>query len=1162
MPNWTESQKHAISARGSNIVVSAAAGSGKTAVLVERVIGLITDKYNPVDVDKMLVVTFTNAAAAEMKSRVSKRLNDMLLENPNDTNIQRQISLLPSAKICTIDSFCINLVRENFFNLDIDQDFNIMDESERKLLEQGIAQELVEELYEQDNEQFKALVEMLSSTKSDKPLCEAIIGLNSYIMSQAFPFEWLDTACEMYNPAKSLNDSLLKDYVFNELRLALELCLELTQLSKASLDKDDELYDKYRDMVDSEQAMFTNVLNTLNSGSWDDTKSAVEAISFASTPYKRGYTSPAKPVITGNKDLYKNIVKSDILPLMCVDSSEYEQDCKTVYPIITYLIDIVKEFHNRLIEQKKELNSYTFGDVEHFALALLYTKNESNEAVKTPLAKEYEANFVEILVDEYQDTNSAQDTLFEFLSNGQNRFVVGDVKQSIYRFRLAMPSIFNNRRNDCEPYSAESNASNKRIILDKNFRSRRGVCDFTNFVFSHLMSNRVGELEYNEDEYLNYGADYQNSNAPSVELHLVEPGEEENVDECEARRIAELIQNKIDSKEQIKDGDTTRDIRYSDIAILFRAPKNRLPIYSKILAEYGIPSFANNKRNLFENSEITILLSLIRVIDNPVQDVPLLATLMSCFYGYTPDDIARARIENRANNLYSSIASYGGIFERFLTDIERYRKYASSMSVENLLLQIISETSYLSVISAMGNQEQRKLNVLKLVEIAKRFDNGENVGLTAFVRYVDQIISSGLEIESASLASAGEDSVMLMSIHQSKGLEFPVCILASTCHSYNRDDSRQQIQINNELGIGVKVHNEELLYRYDSLQRRVICDQNNYAQMSENLRVLYVAITRAKEQFISFYSNKDIAKHINNLSKKIIDGKLHPSIVRDITCDGDMLLACSLLHKDASSIRELCDIEIKTDIYADFDLSIVFDDAKNDEIELEDVIIPADLQLVSAIKERLGFSYDRLELCNFSSKRTASSLDDKEHSFEFFASSKPAFLNTAGLTPAQRGSAMHAFMQYCNYDSARNDLEAEINRLVEKSYLTVEQADSLDRTKLNRLFDSSFANRMFSSNKIHREIKLSSFVNASELENTSFDDSILVQGIADCVFEENGELVLVDYKTDRVDSEQELLDRYKNQLMFYKSAVSKTLQMPVKEVMLYSFYLDKICIYK
>lgn len=1161
MPKWTPAQQSAINAGGCNILVSAAAGSGKTAVLVERVINLITDNINPVDIDRLLIVTFTNAAAAEMKGRIAKSLSALLAEQPNNTNIQKQISLLPNAKICTIDSFCINLVRENFFKLDIAQDFKILDSSRELLIEQNAVDEVVNSLYEEDKEDFKRLVELLSSAKNDRDFSNAVKRINTYIMAQPFPFEWLNGVCESYNPDLLLDESPLKKYVFDEIEYYVSFIKDIINSSKSILSADDELYDRYSEMLISDLKIAENIEIALN-GSWNDMKNIIDNISYSKMPGKRGYISEAKEAVTANRKLMKSVISSDIQPIITATAEEYAEDCAYLYPIVKLLVKIIADYNDKMFEIKRDINSYSFSDIEHFAIQLLFSKNKKGEIVRSDLANEYEDNFDEILVDEYQDTNSAQDMLFEMLSNGHNRFMVGDVKQSIYRFRLAMPQIFNNKKDTFTDYSKNNKDNNQRIILDKNFRSRKGICDYTNFVFSHLMSRKIGELDYDKSEYLNNGAEYTHSNIPSAQIKIVQPPEDKDSDEYEAMQAAKLILDKMESKEQIKDGDIYRDIRFSDFAVLFRSAKSRMPVFAKVFAEYSIPVISNNKVNLFDNNEVAILVSLLRVIDNPVQDVPLLATLMSVFYGYSADDIARAKVEHKGMNLYASICADKEHFSVFLDDLDKYRKYAVSMSVESFLRQVISDTSYMSVISAMGNCEQRRLNVMKFVDIAKNFDNGDNVGLTAFMVYVDSIINSKLDVESASLSRAGEDAVSLMSIHQSKGLEFPVCIFAGAGHKYNTEDLKDLIQLNSDAGIGLKINNEEKLYRYNSVQYNCIKNMNCCASMSENLRVLYVAITRAKEQFISFITLKDPQKHISSLALKIVNNRISPAVAKHISSDGDFLLLCALLHKDGKKLRECCSADIITDSQFDFDMSVDFLTDIKEPVSSENKITLPNADMVNEITEKLDFRYRRNALSGFSSKRTASSLDEKEQSYKFFAKTKPAFLNTEGMTAAEKGTAMHTFMQHCDYFRAKEDLESEIKRLTDTAFITVEQANSLNRAKLNNFFQGDFAKRMFESENIYREIKVSAFVPVCELEDTDYTDNVLVQGIADCVFEENGELVLVDYKTDRVDTAEELLDLYKNQIAFYKRAVSKTLSKPVKQAMLYSFCLDKECIYK
>lgn len=1162
MPQWNEAQQNAIDARNSNILVSAAAGSGKTAVLVERIIKRITDENNPVDIDKLLVLTFTNAAAAEMKNRIIKKLNETAKKEPNNTIVSRQLSLVPNAKICTTDSFCINLVREYFFKLDISQDFKILDESQLRLLEDNCANTILENLYNSENDRFYCLAEFLSESKNDDALIQTIKRVNQYITAHPFPLDWLRNACEIYNPSLELDDTVFKKLVFDEVTACSEYAIDIINLSMDELVQD-EMYDVYYQMLEKDKNLFQQFCNIENSD-WDDVAACASACKFENMPRtKKGCENANKAFVSSNRAVYKKLFTDNILPLFAVTCDEYMQDCAVLYPVLLELYDVVKLFNEELFKLKKEMNAYSFSDIEHFAIDLLYEKGVGDELVKSEIAREYEKEFAEILIDEYQDTNAAQDTLYALLSNGSNRFMVGDVKQSIYRFRLAMPQIFTAKKDAYDLYDGQSDSVNQKIIFAKNYRSRKGICDYTNFLFSLVMNRKIGELDYNTEEFLNNGADYEETTVPCAQIKLIQTPIDEDADVYEAKCLAELILKKIQSKEQIKDGDCYRDICFGDIAVLFRSTKNRVPVFEKVLTQYGIPVVTNNKTNLFDNHEISILVSLLRVIDNPLQDIPLLATLMSVFYGYTADDIANAKVKYPRANLYSCICSDTEHFAAFISDIEKYKKYASSMCVEDFLRQIIADTSYLSVISAYSDAEQRKRNVMKFVDLAKRFDSGDSVGLTAFVRYIDSVKASKLSLESANMSHVGSNSVALMSIHQSKGLEFPVCILAGASRLYNMDDLKGKLQFHPEIGIGMKILNEKHMFRYNSLQYSCIKNLNKFALMSENLRVLYVAVTRAKEQFIALVSAKDVNGYVNSLADKIINEKISPVVSCNFRADSDFIVSTALLHKNSSVLSGMTENRVINPIASDFDLSVELLDLEKEQTENEDCAIEkVQPTMVEEIRNRLSYRYERRALSTFSSKRTASSLDEKEQNYKFFAASKPAFMNDKGMTSAQKGTAMHAFMQYCDYEQAKNNLEDEIARLVSNTYITKEQAEVLNRARLNTLFHSDFAKRMFCSDRIYREIKVSSFVPVCEIEDTEYTDSVLIQGIADCVFEENGELVVVDYKTDRVETEEELLSLYKNQLGFYKKAVEKTLNKPVKEALLYSFSLNRECIYK
>ena len=1166
MPDWTEQQSNAITARNSNILVSAAAGSGKTAVLVERVVKMITDSENPVDIDNLLIVTFTNDAAAEMRSRINKSLNSILNTNPNDRNIRKQLSFLPNAKICTIDSFCINLVRDNFYTLSINQDFKTFDESELQLLEDGVIGEVISDYFENNDKEFISLIELFTTPNNDKAITSVIKKILRFIYAQPFPYKWANEMIELYNPEIPFEESVWFDYIKTEISYLFDFCIDLVNdmlstLNNYSYDDDSVDYlSKYLDLI-NEDLMIIEKQRKIFESSWDEFCSC-EAPAFSRLPSSKKIKKNLSEKVKACRNIYKDIITNDIPSFLVSNTEEYTDDMKALYPSLKKLLEVVKSVDSRLMEEKKEGNAYSFSDLEHFAIDLLF-RLDNGEIKKTELADSLSDSFYEILVDEYQDTNEAQDMLFRYLSNGKNLFTVGDIKQSIYRFRLAMPNIFNEKRRTYSPYSKESYAQNAKIILDRNFRNRQDICSYVNFIFSNLMTERVGEINYDKKEFLVCGAKYNDTETISSQIKILTGVKGEDTSKKEAEYIAKTILDKVKSKELIKDGDNYRPINYGDFAILMRSLKNTVNDYSEVLTSYGIPVICDNSVNLFDNAEIKMIVSFLRVIDNPTLNIPLLATMLSPIYGFSADEIAELRIENRKKGFdYSVLNSENARVKEFLNDISRLKKLSVTMSVSSFIRYIVEEKGIVAFANAMGNGEQRYQNILKLISFAQSFDSGVNVGLTAFLRYIDKIISSDKSVESASLTTTGEGAVTIMSIHHSKGLEFPVCILAGASRQYNKSDLYDKLLLNTKLGFGLKRHNEELLYQYQTIPYSVIKNKSTVELMSENLRVLYVALTRAKEQFITFITCDSFSSKIKRLAGYITDGQINPYVCKRITCDGDFLLLCALIHQDGISLRNFAECDVKY-FDTDFNLDIeITDEIKLEEKETVTQDIPADQRIIDKIAGRLEYSYKRSELSALSSKLTASSLDEADRGFEYLTSSKPAFLNDKKMTASQKGTAMHTFMQFCSYENARDSLEGEIDRLQKNGFITQEQADCLDKSKLSKFFDSKFAKRMFDSDNIYREIKISSFVKASELYDTKYDDKVLIQGIADCVFEESGELVLVDYKTDKVENENELLDRYKKQISFYRLAVSKTLEKPVKEAVLYSFHLGKECYYK
>lgn len=1167
---WTESQQNAIDARGRNILVSAAAGSGKTAVLVARVIKLITDRENPVDIDKFLIVTFTNAAAAEMKSRISAGLQEKLRTCPGDPLIMRQLSLLPGAQICTIDSFCLDLVRENFFSIGISRDFTILQNSEENILSESALNAVLDELFEESDPDFISLVQMLCPPKNDKALIAAIKALYTYINAQAYPIEWLKNAAEQYNPDISFNETNWNKIIFAYANEIIDSADKLLSESFNFVDPDDEVADKYFKCLNDDKRILCEIRQAVNSGlnaAYDYLSEKISFVAFrVDRAGKNKYSAPFKQEVGERRNIFKELIGS-VQSLFVSNAEEYRQDCEKLYPCFNALLKVICRYDEEFKKLKDERNAYTFADGEHFALGLLMDKDKNGNIVRSELANQLKSKYYEILVDEYQDTNDVQDTLFRLLSNGSNRFMVGDVKQSIYRFRLAMPFIFTQKKEKYKDYKNSANGESVKIILDKNFRSRKEICGFTNFLFSKFMSAATGELDYNESEYLNCGADYPNRSLPCVSLKITDGIKKSKISETEAPQIAKLILDKINSKEQVYDAKAkcTRDICFGDFAVLMRRGKGSIPEFAKVFSDYGIPCVSENSGDLFQCSEVKMIISLLRSVDNPMQDIPLLAVMMSPIYGFTPDELTAIKIEGDKikSSLYTAVVnSNSEKVKSFLADLHMLSQTAVTMPVSEFIRFVCEYKSIFAFASALGNARQRIANINAFIDFAEQFDCSKSVGLTSFIRLVDKIEESDDVIDAKPVCSNAENAVTIMTVHHSKGLEFPVVILAECGRDYVFRETDGLI-FNAKNGIAAKVHDDDLMCNQPDIPFTLMKKINRISALSECLRVLYVAVTRAKEQFIAFASVENLENKIAKFAPGIANGKIDPVLCRRYLSDGDFIISAAMMHRGGDVLRELSPVEIKV-CDSDFDFDVDLLQSEQAESAAPEIIKPAPNEdIVAEIEKSVSFKYGGIDYCNEPAKRNASALDAAEDDSPDLPIilGKPAFMSTTGLDAAQRGTAMHAFMQFCDFKSAAADLDGEISRLANHSYLTAEQAQALDKKALAALFGGDLGRRLLSADKVYRELNLSSFLPLSKFINRASDEKVLVRGIADCILEENGKLVLIDYKTDKVKSEAELLERYKNQIDFYRTVAAKSLEKEVIEAGLYSFYLGKVCKY-
>ena len=854
---------------------------------------------------------------------------------------------------------------------------------------------------------------------------------------------------------------------------------------------------------------------------------------------------------------------------LCANTAENEEDMAYLAPLLNKLFDLTLRFSEEFAQLKKEKHATDFSDIEHLALSLLIERQDGR-ICRSPLAEELSERYAEILVDEYQDTNEAQDLLFRMLShNEENLFLVGDVKQSIYRFRQAMPEIFLNRRDRLPPYEHDHYPA--RITLGRNFRSRKGVTGMVNFLFRQLMSKPLGEMEYTKEEELVPAASYPESQEPDCELHLLDAGDkgDNSAAVYEARYIAARINQMLREGLTVQDGGKTRPARRKDFCILLRGIKGKADVYVQELARCGVPAWAELSGGFFDTAEIRTMLSLMRILDNPLQDVPLLSVLFSPIYGFTPDDAAALREIKKHTPLYrcmTQAAKQGDQkCEAFLSQLSFLRRLSATLPAESLLRRIYEETGYPALVQAMDGAEQRAANLQLLLSYAAKYEAAGHQGLTGFIRFIDRLEEQQAQLSAASAVSESADVVRVMSIHKSKGLEFPVCILANCAGAFNQSGRNQRLLLHAKLGAGLMRRDEETLRLFSTIPHTAVRLASERSELSEELRVLYVALTRAREKLLLVMTVKNPEKKLSALASTLTgQTAVAPFAVRNAKSYGDWLLTAALRHPDAAPLRALLPEQEIPLLNVDFSLRTVICPAlaETEVAEATDVQeLPPNPALEAEIRRRVEYEYPYAALSRSVAKRAASSLGEQEMQFSMIGVSRPSFLEKEGLTPAERGTALHKFMQFSDYHKAGENPDAEVARLVEKGFLSEAEGKAVDRKRVAAFFQSTLAKRMLQSETLLREYKFTFFLPAGEcddgLPDSVAQEKVLVQGIADCVFVENGKLIIVDYKTDRIAHEDALVERYRAQLSVYRRALAECIGLPVGQTLLYSFHLGK-----
>lgn len=1173
--NWTTDQRHAIECRKGSVLVSAAAGSGKTAVLVERVIRRLTDKDNPCSAEDLLIVTFTRAATAQMREKIGAAILKRLSEDPTDRHLRRQYMLLPFAKICTIDSFCNDLVRENFHALGISPDYSLLDNETAVIMKNDVCEAMLERAYEEDLDgRFSELSDMMSSGSSDEDFAKLIIKM--YDISTAYPFPdlWLDSLIGEYSQPdinKSRWGGIIKKYVCD----MLDYCVSSSRDMMTAMESDPIVADAYGAAVQSDINMYAELREKINSD-WDEALEAFKTVKYMSLGrVPKGYESETKTVVTTARKKLKDLLKK-VPGIMCVSSEEHADDMRLLRDPVTKLIELVKQFGREYSAEKDKMNSADFSDILHRALNLLAVSDGSGGYIKTDLARELSSHYVEILVDEYQDINEAQDMIFRAISADENNlFTVGDVKQSIYRFRQAMPEIFLRRRSTT--HSFESGKYPLGITLGSNFRSRVGVTSCVNYIFRQLMSTEAGELEYDDSEALNAAAKYPERDTPDCELHVVtDKGNRADTLEAQARYVAKYIDRTVrEGKTLVTKGGALHPASYGDFCILLRTAKNVSSVYANALSERGIPVFSPETGGFFEAAEISFILSLLRVLDNPVQDIPLAAVMLSPLFGFSAGELAdiRASAKERleageTEPLYRSVAVSADEGDEkaaaFLKKIESLRRLSLTLSAGELVRRVCEETGFDAIVGAMPDGERRRLNVGLLCDYAEKYEAAGNLGLSGFIRFIDKVARTSGDLATAARPSENADIVRIMTVHQSKGLEFPICILADMQHAFNERDNTESVLISSSAGLGMKRRTEDGISVYDTASRRAAVITSERMGRSEEMRVLYVALTRAKENLVMVTSVPNPEKGLAKVAVECgIGERANPFAVLRMNNFSDLVLTALMRHPAADELRKLSGVDVPIFLSEKdrFKLKVVVSDSESFMTEsANEQKIAAKPVFFNEVQARLDYSDPRSVLSSVPAKRAASDGSERGINREYFASSRPAFMSSGGLTPAQRGTATHKFMQFSNYAAARAGIESELARLVDGGFLSENEGKAVNIGAAKRFFMSPLAERIFASDNVMREKKFASLFPAKffypELTGEAAEEKIVVQGIADCVFVEDGELVIVDYKTDTGVDAEALLDRYSAQLEIYREALSQALGMPVKETLLYSFFMN------
>ena len=1314
---WTTEQMQAIKLKGANILVSAAAGSGKTSVLVERIVNKIIN--DGVDIDKILVVTFTNAAASEMRQRLMDAIYKKIDENPNDDNLQRQLMLINKANISTIHSFCLNVIRNNFFEIGISNNFRVADSTEIEIMKQEVIEDIFDNEYESQNEDFTKLLEKYATYNDDGKLKELILRIYEFIQSDPFPNKWLQNAVESYNIRyeeksnienikleevlhedeenlrKSSETKILADFSKTDWgKVIVDKVKETLEDCKINLESAIQEVDTYPNLIDFisvlkndlqeiEQILISNfscdnaekteqisLLEESSNGQnennlWDKLYQDLNSKAWQTWPRKSKMSEEEKEAKERAKAI-RDLAKAnftEIQKLARTNSEETVSDINAMYTTLQSIQNLVLKFEKEFAKRKREKNIVDFNDIEHLALKILV----DDDGNPTEIAKKYDFNEIEI--DEYQDSNSVQEYILNSVSNGHNIFMVGDVKQSIYKFRQANPKLFMGKYNEYSLPKSKDNGENPikadntegqndnltdfinenrdvnqntKILLYKNFRSRKNILDITNLVFNNIMSKKLGEIEYTEEEALNLGASFDK---PSIncetELNIIETNDEickmknngtaldsesnvnnENSIENNENEDYEVIENaalearlvakKI--KELNKAGQP-----YKNMTILLRSPKSVASIYEKELMDEGIPVFSDITTEYLNTIEIDTVMSLLKIIDNPLQDIPFVTVLRSEIGGFTDNELIEIRLVDRNISYYRAFEKAKDSndirpelkekINQFINLLKELKEEEKTKPLDELIWNIYNKTGYYHYVGLMPDGTLRQANLKKLFEKAREYEKISLKGLFNFILFMEKVGTSSGSIDSARIIGENDDVVRIMSIHKSKGLEFPIVFLCNANKKFNLKDMNEKIVLDNNLGIGANYIVDGI--EFPTIAKDAIKIKANKEAISEEMRVLYVALTRAKEKLIIVGTSDNVEKklqekvdEINKYYKFTKPEKLNPKLVEKYKTYLDWIelvykyndnpfMKLSIINKSeltgeefqskeqeetrkhkAEIIKEINEHRINKEEYEKINQMLNYTYKYEKDVELPTKTSVTALKelktLINSLKgtEKINNEINKLneevDLSGFEGADLELNNEERIFAGETNSTAKrkvPTFAQDKKLSGAKRGTIVHLILSKITNEKSLEEVNNLIEKLVAKNAITEDEKSLIDMNIIKNYLNSELYSEILQAKEIHRETPFYLNINSGEIYEKT-NEPILVQGVIDIYYiSKNDELVLVDYKTDYIREKEtgkkELTQKYKSQLDLYKRALEKALKRKVNKAFIYSTSLNE-----